>query len=236
MIQDQKPSLSTCAFGVGAVHVLVLAAILPVMITLPSPDDPASGTVAVPVAVRTALPAPFVSTAMSDPGAFSEVLLYGEGDVDEVVLPAAVPIAARGPDLPAQSALSEVVPLIKQAALSGAVEAEAAVTIAPVIAPVMAPDVTYPENIEVNILARLPDFMPDTVPRPLSKPELSAVRKAPAVKRAPPAKKKARRKPAPPSPRVTKARPKASPKPGFGGFFGGGAARTMKEFPLPASR
>lgn len=234
MIQYQKPSLSTCAFGAGAVHVLMLASVLPVMITLPSPDDAAQGTVAVPVAVRTALPAPLASAAASNPGAFSEVLMYGEGDVDEVVLPAAVPLAVAGPDLPAQSALTERVPLIKQAALSSAVEAPAAMT----IAPVMAPDATSAEDVDVSLVARLEDFMPDTVPHPLRKPALSAVKRAPTIAKrpSPAAKKKARRKPAPSSRRVTKAQPAAPPKPAFGGFLGGSRASSMKEFPLPASR
>ena len=212
----------------------MLAAVLPVMITLPSPDDAAQGAVAVPVVVRTALPAPLASAAASNPGAFSEVLMYGEGDVDEVVLPAAVPLAVAGPDLPAQIALTERVPLIKQAVLSGAVEAPAAMT----IAPVTAPGSTYPAGIEVNILARLEDFMPDTVPRPLRKPALSSLKRAPAIAKrpSPAAKKKARRKPAPSSRRVTKAQPKAPPKPAFGGFLGGSRASSMKEFPLPASR
>jgi len=212
----------------------MLAAVLPVMITLPSPDDRAEGTVAVPVAVRTALPAPLASAAASNPGAFSEVLMYGEGDVDEVVLPAAVPLAVASPDLPTESALTEPVPLIKLAALPGTVEAAVP---AVAVAPVVAPDATTAEDIDVSIVARLPDFMPDTVPHPLRKPALSAVERVPTVKRpSPAAKKKARRKPAPSSRRVTKARPEAPPKPAFGNVFSGSVGRSMKEFPFPASR
>ncbi len=52
------------------------------LITLPAPDDLAYR--AVPVAVRTALPVPVASTPGS--GEFAEGLMFGEGDVEELVL------------------------------------------------------------------------------------------------------------------------------------------------------
>ncbi len=252
VIQNQKPNLATCALGAGVVHALIRASVLPVLITLSAPDDLAYRTV--PVAVRTALPVPVASAPGS--GEFAEVLMFGEGDVEELVLPAPVPLAGSGPDLPAQRALTERIPLIEQAGLSGAVRAPARPE---TIAPVLSQGARSAEGVEVSIVARLPDFMPAAVPhpkpKPKFKPDAASLKTAPAAaerkKPLPVSKKKAGPKPPPksrpvararpqPAPRpsrpVASARPQPAPKQNLGGFLGGGPAATMKEFPLPASR
>lgn len=247
VIRHHKPSLAACAFGAGLVHVLIVAAVLPVLITLPAPDGLTQRTVSVPVAVRTALPVPVASAAGS--GEFAEVLLFGEGDVDEVALPAAVPLKGSGPDLPVQRALTEPVPLIQQAGLSGAVRAPARPE---TIAPVPAHGARSAEEVERSIIARLPDFMPDTLPRPKLKPDAASLTAAPAAASGTKPRPAARRKskPQPQSRPVAKARPQSASgsgrpvagtrpqpaPPAFGNFFSGGVGRSMKEFPLPASR
>jgi hypothetical protein len=52
LINYDKPSLSVCAFGAGLAHVAALALILPILITLPAPANPAPQTVAIHVEIR----------------------------------------------------------------------------------------------------------------------------------------------------------------------------------------
>jgi hypothetical protein len=82
VIHTDKPSLSVCAFGAGAAHAAALALVLPVMITLPAPNDWAQGTVAIQVAVHIAPPAPFIAAAVM-PDAGRPDGETGEGDLDE---------------------------------------------------------------------------------------------------------------------------------------------------------
>lgn len=247
MIENPKPSLTLCVLGAGAVHAALLASVLPVMITLPAPADGARATVAVPVAVRTALPVPHASTAAVGPGLFSEVVLFGEGDADEIALPPALPVPLVHENLPVRNATTHELPLMRQAALSGPVTAPAPV---PTVEPVATPGATPAESAGVSVIARLPDFMPDAVPYPKRKPAFTILKDAPiaakrraptAKKRAPAAKKNARRTPSSASRRVTRTEAQ-QPKSLFGGIFSappkrkGPPGRAMPEFPLPAAR
>ncbi len=99
-----------------------------------------------------------------------------------LVLPAPVPLAGSGPHLPAQRALTERIPLIEQAGLSGAVRAPARPE---TIAPVLSQGARSAEGVEVSIVARLPDFMPAAVPhpkpKPKFKPDVVSLKTAPAA-------------------------------------------------------
>lgn len=239
MIGIQKPSLPICVLGVGAVHVALLMGVLQVMITLPAPEDGARRTMAVPVAVRTALPAPVASTAAAGPGLFSEVILYGEGDADEIVLPAAIPVPLVHEPLPVRNAVTQVPPLIRQAALSGP---KASAPPDAIVNPVATPLAASPERASESVVARFPDFMPDVVPYPKRKPDFASLKTAPAVVKRPrpAAKKKVRRTPPATSRRVTKTQPQ--PKPLLGGIFStppkqrGSQGRARTEYPRPGAR
>jgi hypothetical protein len=52
VVDDDKPSLSVCAFGAGLAHAAALALILPMIVTLPAPADPAPQLVAIHVEIR----------------------------------------------------------------------------------------------------------------------------------------------------------------------------------------
>lgn len=236
MTHIDKPSLSVCAFGAGAAHAAVLALILPVMITLPAPDDTAQGTVAIQVIVRSS-PPPFVQAAMLPQSATVE----GEGDIDEAgwAMPETEEITGALPEIPERAAVVEEAPLMEQAALSDPVEAalplEAA---APVPAPEAAlvedaPASAIEEEVELSTVASIEtdelDFMPDIVPRPLRKPKLVVVEE----RKVEPAPEPRQRVAAPVRARATAARP--APKP-FKGFLGGTRATPMEEFPFRAGR
>jgi len=231
-----KPSLPVCAFGAGAAHAAVLALILPVMITLPAPDDTAQGTVAIQVIVRST-PPPFVQAAMLPQSATVE----GEGDIDEAgwAMPETEEITGALPEIPERTAVVEEAPLMEQAALSDPVEAalplEAA---APVPAPEAAlvedaPASAIEEEVELSTVASIEtdelDFMPDIVPRPSRKPKLVVVEE----RKVEPAPEPRQRVAAPVRARATAARP--APKP-FKGFLGGTRATPMEEFPFRAGR
>lgn len=233
MIYIDKPSLSVCAFGAGAAHAAVLALILPVMVTLPAPEDQAQGTVAIQVAVRSIPPASLVAAAAAAPDML-EGALAGEGDVDDTAWNELPPQELTGalPDIPEQAPLNE----------APAVAAKPPVESAD---PVMNPDAALMERaleseaeMELRAVARVEATEPAafseleavsvTVPLPLRKPAMRAViretvevRPAPAPRRQVPARRTTTR---------------AAPKPVFKGFFGGRPATPMKEFPFPAGR
>ncbi|HUW73102.1 MAG TPA: hypothetical protein VMW05_03590 [Methyloceanibacter sp.] len=233
MIHIDKPSLSVCAFGAGAAHAAVLALILPVMVTLPAPEDQAQGTVAIQVAVRSIPPASLVAAAAAAPDML-EGALAGEGDVDDTAWNELPPQELTGalPDIPEQAPLNE----------APAVAAKPPVESAD---PVMNPDAALMERaleseaeMELRAVARVEATEPAafseseavsvTVPLPLRKPAMRAViretvevRPAPAPRRQVPARRTTTR---------------AAPKPVFKGFFGGRPATPMKEFPFPAGR
>jgi len=233
VIHIDKPSLSVCAFGAGAAHAAVLALILPVMVTLPAPEDQAQGTVAIQVAVRSIPPASLVAAAAAAPDML-EGALAGEGDVDDTAWNELPPQELTGalPDIPEQAPLNE----------APAVAAKPPVESAD---PVMNPDAALMERaleseaeMELRAVARVEATEPAafseseavsvTVPLPLRKPAMRAViretvevRPAPAPRRQVPARRTTTR---------------AAPKPVFKGFFGGRPATPMKEFPFPAGR
>ena len=244
MIHIDKPSLSVCAFGAGAAHAAVLALILPVMVTLPAPEDQAQGTVAIQVAVRSIPPASLVAAAAAAPDML-EGALAGEGDVDDTAWNELPPQELTGalPDIPEQAPLNEApAAFMEQAALSDPVAAKPPVESAD---PVMNPDAALMERaleseaeMELRAVARVEATEPAafseseavsvTVPLPLRKPAMRAViretvevRPAPAPRRQVPARRTTTR---------------AAPKPVFKGFFGGRPATPMKEFPFPAGR
>ena len=231
MIHIDKPSLSVCALGAGAAHAAVLVLVLPVMITLPAPDDTAQGTVAIQVIVRSS-PPPFVQAAMLTQAAVVE----GEGDIDEAgwAVPETEEITSALPDIPEHAAVAEEATLVEQAALSEPVEAALpAESAAPVVAPEAAlvedaPAPVMEEDVELSTVASIetdePDFMPDVVPRPFRKPAITIV-----------VEPQAKAKPAP-QPQVTQSRPRPPAKPKFKGFLGGTRATPMAEFPFGAGR
>jgi len=236
VIHSDKPSLPICALGAGAAHVAMLALVLPVMITLPAPNDRAQGTVAIQVVVRSA-PPPFIAAAMSKPDVIPEAELTGEGDVDDTAWTTQAAEEVTGA-LPEPAAVGEETPLIEEAALT---EPVGAAPPEPAAAPVEVPDAALSESapapaleeddVELDTVASIeapsdePDFMPEVVPRPLRKPSLVAVQEQ-------------RAKPAPAPPRAVAATPRARPtttKP-FKGFLGGTRATPMEEFPFRAGR
>lgn len=244
MVHTDKPSLSLCAFGAGAAHVAMLALVLPVMITLPAPEDRARGTIAIQVVVRSA-PPPFIAAAMAHPGIIPETEIIGEGDADEAawIVPADAEVTGALPDMPERALVREEAPLIEEAALSDPVApAPPADAVAAVAAPSGAllqgaPVPALEENVTLDTVASIegelaeePDFMPAVVPRPARKPKFVVVQR-PKVEPAPE-----------PRPRVAapvQTRPAAAvqpkPKP-FKGFLGGTRAVPMAEFPFRAGR
>src|SRR5665811_2540174 len=122
VIHTDKPSLSVCAFGAGAAHAAVLALILPVMVTLPAPEDRAQGTVAIEVAVRSAPPSPFIEASAAGPAMLEGAPEgEGEGDADDAAWNELPPEEITGalPDIPEQAPLNEApAALMEQAALS----------------------------------------------------------------------------------------------------------------------
>lgn len=236
MIHIDKPSLSVCAFGAGAAHAAVLALVLPVMITLPAPDDTAQGTVAIQVIVRST-PPPFVQAAMLPQAAIVE----GEGDIDEAgwATPETEEITGALPEIPERTAVVEEAPLMEQAALSEPVEAALPMDAAALVAAPEtdlvedAPAPAIEEDVELSTVASIetdePDFMPDVVPRPSRKPKLVVVEEL----KGEPAPEPRQRVAAPVRARVTTARP--APKP-FKGLLGGTRATPMEEFPFRAGR
>lgn len=221
----------------------MLALVLPVMITLPAPEDRARGTVAIQVVVRSA-PPPFIAAAMSHPGVIPEAAIAGEGDADEAAwtAPADVEVTGALPDMPEQVPVREEGRLIEEAALAGLV---APAPPADAAAPVDVPDATLlegtpapalEEDVELDTVASIegevsaePEFMPDVVPRPSRKPKLVHVEQ----QKAEPAPEPRRRIAAPVPARPKTARP--TPKP-FKNFLGGTRAVPMEEFPFRAGR
>lgn len=240
MIHTDTPSLSVCAFGAGAVHAAILALVLPVMITLPAPEDRAQGTVAIQVAVRSLPPSTFIAASMSGPGAIPEA----QGDADEAAwtMPVDVEVTGALQDLPEQSVVGGgEAPLIREAALAEprtSALSGAAATLVDVPAAALyardAPASALEETLELGTVASIevttsdePDFMPDVVPRPRRKPKLIVVEEPEAPKAKPAAT--TRRHVAAPSRAHTATKP-------FKGLLGGTQAVPMAEFPFRAGR
>jgi hypothetical protein len=240
----------------------MLALVLPVMITLPAPEDRPRGTVGIQVEVRTA-PPPYVSAAMSIPRIVPEAEVAGEGDLDETALappaevaaefpPADVEVTGSLPNLPEQAVVAAHAKPIKEAALVGELVAPTAPAeaAAPVDMPAEAlsegaPERALEEEVELSTVASFegeiaeePDFMPDVVPRPLRKPSLKAVvhveQEAKPVATEPAAAP--RRVVSSPRPAPTPRPTQQTVKPNFKSFLGGTQAVPMKEFPFPAGR
>jgi hypothetical protein len=66
VIDDDKPSLSVCAFGAGLAHAAALALILPIVITLPAPADPAPQLVAIHVEIQSVAAEPIAQGDAED--------------------------------------------------------------------------------------------------------------------------------------------------------------------------
>gem|GEM_PF-1752880 len=251
VIHTDKPSLSVCAFGAGAAHAAVLALILPVMVTLPAPEDRAQGTVAIEVAVRSAPPSPFIEASAAGPAMLEGAPEgEGEGDADDAAWNELPPEEITGalPDIPEQAPLNEApAALMEQAALSDPVAPTPPLESAD---PVMDPDAALVERapaleseaeMELRSVASIestepaeftePDAVSATVPMPLRKPARAAVKETASVKDT----EDAGRKPAPRR-RVTVQSTARPAKPVFKGLFGGRPATPMKEFPFPAGR
>jgi len=247
VIHTDKPSLSVCAFGAGAAHAAMLALILPVMVTLPAPEERAQGTVAIQVAVRSAPPSPFVEAAAASP-AMLEGVLEGEGDADDAAWSELPPQEITGalPDIPEQVPLNEApAASMEQAALSDPIAATPPVESAD---PVMDPDAALVERapaleseaeMELRSVASIestepaaftePDAVLATVPMPLRKPAPAAVA---AIRDA----EDVRLRPAPRRRVTVQSTTRAPAKPVFKGLFGGRRATPMEEFPFPAGR
>jgi len=256
VIHIDKPSLSVCAFGAGAAHAAMLALILPVMVTLPAPEDRAQGTVAIQVAVRSAPPSPFVEAAAASP-AMLEGVLEGEGDADDAAWNELPPQEITGalPDIPEQAPLTETpAALMEQAALSDPVASTPPVESAD---PVMDPDAALVERapalepeaeMERRSVASIEPTEPAesteaaavlaTVPMPLRKPARAAVKETAAAKDTAAVKddEDIGRKPAPRRRVTAQSTTRPPAKPVFKGLFGGRPATPMKEFPFPAGR
>lgn len=249
MIHSEKPSLSVCAFSAGAVHAAVLALVLPVMITLPAPNDRAQGTVAIQVAVLTApqdIAKDSIAEASIAEASIAEATIAeaampdgdeaGEGDVDDAAWNSLAPEEVTGA-LPEAS---------EQAALSPPAEADMpdALPEAALVESIPAP--TPEEDVERDAVASIEPAQsseaweageaveaseaPITVPMPLRKPHVStaAVDTTAAVDSGRPA----------PSRSVTTSKPRArasgnSQQPAFKGLLGGRRATSMEEYRLP---
>ncbi len=229
---DETPSLSVCAFGAGAVHAAILALVLPVMITLPAPDDKAQGTVAIQVVVRSE-PPPMLQPAMADAAVMPLPAFMGEGDIDQAGVPV-VPheeIASSLPEVPAAPDILPAYAAVSDALFPDQTPQTTGLAVLPLVENVPAPhvdaqagtqDIASIDSQEAPDAREVLDARAPPVPPPLRKPAVGVSSKSALPRQHVATPQRSRVLRSPQARRIYK------------GLLGGRQATTMPEYPFAA--
>jgi len=237
---NENPSLSVCAFGAGAAHAAILALVLPVMITLPAPDDRAQGTVAIQVVVRSE-PPPTLQAAMADTAVMPLPAFMGEGDIDQDGVPVVPHEETTGslPEVPVEPDVLPAYAAVSKAALPDQAPETAGLSTLPKVERMPAPDLDVQAAIPdiASIDSReAPAMLEAPVPVPLRKPLVTGIEDPDSANAEEPVRSGAPRQRAAASQRHRSSR-SAAGRPAqarrtFGGILGGRQATTMPEYPF----
>lgn len=212
---SSKPSLSICAFGAGLAHAAALAVILPMIITLPAPADPAPQLIAIHVEIQTAL-AGTVGEGDAEDDTPSPPML-GSRDIT-----AALPAQAETEALPSSDDITAALPSPSEEP-DDVMEPPA-----PESVPALQsePDAELPPAAVANVDA---EDTPTAIPLPPRRPSVRATVERPE----PPAPPKVTPKPVPRQ-HITASKPRSrtSSRPANKPLLGGRTATPMPEYPF----